>query len=130
MERYYYLKCVAGEGWNPVPLDPRGPRKCHFPASVAPVDGGCSRWVRKSGLLWAKLLESCPTVCDPVECSPPRLLQGILWSGWPCPPPGDLPDPGVNPGSPAWAGEFYNVCTTWEAFRMRSAQADSVTGEQ
>ena len=23
------------------------------------------------------------------------------WSGWPCPPPGDLPDPGVEPRSPA-----------------------------
>ena len=23
------------------------------------------------------------------------------WSGVPCPPPGDLPDPGIEPGSPA-----------------------------
>ena len=23
------------------------------------------------------------------------------WSGWPCPPPGDLPDPGIEPLSPA-----------------------------
>ena len=23
------------------------------------------------------------------------------WSGWPLPPPGDLPDPGIEPGSPA-----------------------------
>ena len=23
------------------------------------------------------------------------------WSGLPCPPPGDLPDPGMEPGSPA-----------------------------
>ena len=22
------------------------------------------------------------------------------WSGWPCPPPGDLPNPGIEPGSP------------------------------
>ena len=22
------------------------------------------------------------------------------WSGWPCPPPGDLPNPGMEPGSP------------------------------
>ena len=29
------------------------------------------------------------------------------WSGLPCPPPGDLPDPGIQPESPvspAWAG--------------------------
>jgi len=24
------------------------------------------------------------------------------WSGVPCPPPGDLPDPGMEPASPAW----------------------------
>jgi len=23
------------------------------------------------------------------------------WSGWPCPPPGDLPDPEIKPPSPA-----------------------------
>ena len=23
------------------------------------------------------------------------------WRGLPCPPPGDLPDPGIEPGSPA-----------------------------
>ena len=29
------------------------------------------------------------------------------WSGWPCPPPGDLPDPGIEPeslSSPPLAG--------------------------
>ena len=37
------------------------------------------------------------------------------WSGVPCPPPGDLPDPGTEPSSllsPALAGGFF---TTWEA---------------
>ena len=24
------------------------------------------------------------------------------WGGLPCPPPGDLPDPGIEPRSPAW----------------------------
>ena len=40
------------------------------------------------------------------------------WSGLPCPPPGDLPDPGIEPMSlmsPALAGEFFNTSTTWEA---------------
>ena len=48
------------------------------------------------------------------------------WSGLPCPPPGDLPDPGVEPAflmSPAMAGGFFFVClfvffttsTIWEA---------------
>ena len=27
------------------------------------------------------------------------------WSGLPCPPPDDLPDPGIKPGSPAWQAD-------------------------
>ena len=40
------------------------------------------------------------------------------WNGLPCPSPGDLPDPGIEPASltsPALAGKFFNTCTTWEA---------------
>ena len=29
------------------------------------------------------------------------------WSGLPFPPPGNLPDPGIEPVSPALAGEFF-----------------------
>ena len=29
------------------------------------------------------------------------------WSGLPFPPPGDLPDPGIKPVSPALAGKFF-----------------------
>ena len=40
------------------------------------------------------------------------------WSGLPCPPPGTLPDPGIEPVSlmsPALAGRFSTTSTTWEA---------------
>ena len=41
------------------------------------------------------------------------------WSGLPCPPPGDLPDPGIKPAvlyvSPALAGVFFTTNATWEA---------------
>ena len=39
------------------------------------------------------------------------------WSGMPCPPPGDLPDPGIEPTSlmsPALAGGFFTTRATWE----------------
>ena len=47
----------------------------------------------------AKLLQSCPTLCNPVYCSlPGSSVYGILrqeyWSGLSCPPPGDRPNPG------------------------------------
>ena len=53
-----------------------------------------------------KSLKSCPTLCDPVDCSLPGFsVHGILraryWSGLPFPSPGDFPNPGIEPGSPA-----------------------------
>ena len=38
------------------------------------------------------------------------------WSGLPCPPPGDLPDPGIKSASltfPALAGGFFTTSATW-----------------
>ena len=55
-----------------------------------------------------KVAQSCPTLCSSMDCSPPgSSVPGILqartlwWGGVPSPPPGDLPNPGVKPGSPA-----------------------------
>ena len=31
------------------------------------------------------------------------------WSGLPFPPPGDLPDPGIEPVSPALVGKFFST---------------------
>ena len=31
------------------------------------------------------------------------------WSGLPFPPPGNIPDPGIEPGSPALAGRFFTA---------------------
>ena len=45
------------------------------------------------------------------------------WSGLPCPPPEDLPDPGIKPTSllsPAWAGAFFTTSATWEACHLSS----------
>ena len=39
------------------------------------------------------------------------------WSGLPCPPPGNLSDPGTEPASltsPALAGRFFTTGATWE----------------
>ena len=39
------------------------------------------------------------------------------WSGLPCFPPGDLPDPEIDPASlmaPALAGRIFTISTTWE----------------
>ena len=90
--------------------------------------------------------QSCPALCDPMDCSPPGssvhgILQGCVcvfalshvrlfvtlwtavhqaplsmgfsrqqhWSQLPCPPPGHLPDPGMESVSPALAGRFFTT---------------------
>ena len=43
------------------------------------------------------------------------------WSGLPCPPPGDLSDPGTEPTSlmsPALAGRFFTTNAPWEALMV------------
>ena len=52
----------------------------------------------------AKLLQSCPTlwILWTVACQGPLSIgfsKQEYWSGLPRPPPGDLPDPGVEPAS-------------------------------
>ena len=71
----------------------------------------------------ANSLQSYLTLCDPMSCSPVArqaplsmgILQAKYWSGLPCPPPGDLHDPGVEPvslKSPALGGKFFTPSTT------------------
>ena len=48
------------------------------------------------------------------------------WGGLPCPPPVELPDPGIEPMSlmsPALAGRFLTTNTTWEARRRPFLEA-------
>ena len=53
-----------------------------------------------------RLLQSCPTLCNPMDYScQVSLSMGFSrqehWSGLPCSPPGDPPNPGIEPTSPA-----------------------------
>ena len=58
------------------------------------------------------VVQSCLTLCDPMDCKPPvsslsmKFSRQEYWSRLPRPPPGDLPDPGNEPTSPALAGGF------------------------
>ena len=77
----------------------------------------------------AQLLESCPTLCNPVDwtiATPPQVssVHGILqtrileWAAMPS--SRDLPNPGIKPmslTSPALAGRFFTTSATWEALQ-------------
>ena len=54
-----------------------------------------------------------------------RFSRQEYWSGLPCPPSGDLPDPGIKPAflmSPALVGGFFITSTTWEALAHSTGQ--------
>ena len=77
-------------------------------------------------MLHAKLLRSCPTLCEPMVALQVPLCLGFSghWSELPCLPPGDLLNPGIKPAyfmSPALAGGFFTTGTTWEAQRSMRA---------
>ena len=76
----------------------------------------------------AKSLQSCLTLCNPMDCSlPGSSVHGILqarileWVAMPS--PGDLPDSGIEPMSlmsPALVGDFFNTSSIWGAQLMHS----------
>ena len=58
-----------------------------------------------SKVLFCLVAQSCPTLWDPMDCSLPgscpwQFSRQEYWSGLPCPPPGNLPNPGIEPRSP------------------------------
>ena len=86
----------------------------------------------------SEVAQSCPTFCDPMDCSlPGSSVHGFprqkYWSGLPFPFPGDLPDPGVEPRSPAlfpaWASLVTqlvkNLPATWETWVLSLGWEDS-----
>ena len=74
----------------------------------------------------------CPTLYNPMDCSLPDssvhgLLQARILEREPFPSPGDLPNPGVEPGSPVlWADSllseppgnhpYVSICTLFFGF--------------
>ena len=49
-----------------------------------------------------KVARWCLTLCNPMDYAVHGILQGPeYWSGWPFPPPGDLPNPEIEPRSPS-----------------------------
>ena len=63
----------------------------------------------------AKLLQSCPALCNLMDSSPPdsfvhEILQARILEWIACPPSWDFPDPGIETASlmsPALVGEFF-----------------------
>ena len=90
-----------------------------FLGSKITVDGDCSHEIKRHLLLGRKaitnrggggggglVVKSCPTLATPwtIALQVPLSVgfsRQEYWSGLPYPSPGDLPDPGIKPRSPA-----------------------------
>ena len=80
----------------------------HFPLSTQPSTLSTLPSTHRLLLLFLCVLvtQSCSTLCDSMDCSPPgsslhgihqaRILEWVPFSS-----PGDLPEPGIEPRSPA-----------------------------
>ena len=76
------------------------------------VAGGAAS--KPQGDLRVSVAQSCPTLCSPVDCSPPgssvhgilqaRILEWVAIFFL-----GDLPNPGVETGSPALQADSFTV---------------------
>ena len=92
--------------------------------------------------MWGKsemkelVTQSCLTLCDPIDCSPPgsavhgilqaRILEWVALSS----PPGNLPNPGIEPRSPASqaiTGRFPIFPINQQLLFSRWVMSDSVT---
>ena len=66
----------------------------------------------------AMSLQSCPPLSSPQAPLSIEFSRQEYWSGLSCPPPGHLPDPGIQPASPMYpasALRFFTTSTNWEA---------------
>ena len=75
-------------------------------------------------------LQSCLTLCNPMNCTADysplsmKFPRQDYWNGLPLPPPGDLPDPGIEPESYiAWIGRrvLYHSCQLGSPVSIRYA---------
>ena len=72
-------------------------------------------------------LRSSPTLCDPMDQAHQNPLsmgfsQQNYWNGLSHPPPGDLPDPGIKPASPALTGRFFTTEPAAEPYINHTTQ--------
>ena len=94
-----------------------------------PLDKGLQEMLQRKQILsmgtciCAKSLQSCRTLCNLMDCSPPGssacgILQAKILEWVSMPYSRDLPDPGIEPVSlmsPALAGGFFTTSTTQES---------------
>ena len=83
--------------------------------------------IKYNKLVWerlytVKVAQSCPTLCDSVDCKSMEFSRPEYWSGEPFPSPGDLPNPRIEPRSPALRTDALTSVVRAELQRRQSAK--------
>ena len=91
---------------------------CHCRSSIS---APCPHppWVSTLSLISHVQLCVTPWI---IACKPPLPMafsRQEYWSGLPCPPPRDLPDPGTEPGSPALQADYLPCEPPGKLFRQQ-----------
>ncbi|CAM9794401.1 unnamed protein product [Rangifer tarandus platyrhynchus] len=110
-----WLRLPLPMQWIHIPPLVREPRS-HMPCGQKPKTSNRSNMVTNSIKTWptskvkSEVVQLCPTLFNPVDCSPPvsslhgilqaRILEWVAISS-----PGDIPNPGIGPGSPAFQAD-------------------------
>ena len=108
---------------SPLSVDLCSLAAIHLGQSLSLVSCEMGTMIVSISRMCAKSLQSCLTLCDPIDCSlPGSSVHGILQSRileWVAMPSSrDLPKPGIellSLMSPALAGGFVTTSATWEA---------------
>ena len=97
----------------------------------APCQNGTKHFKNRSLLLF-----SCSVVSDsfetfswPVACQPPLSMafpRVEYWSGLPFPPPGDPPNPGIEPSLLHWETKFFTTEPPGKPDRLNKLNAPQV----
>ena len=91
-------------------------------SSLSTIKVVSSAYLRLMITVLCLVAQSCPTLWNTVDCSlsgpvSMRFSRQECWNGLPCPPLGDLPNPGIKPRSRI-AGGFFTVWLTREALMI------------
>ena len=91
-------------------------------SSLSTIKVVSSAYLRLMITVLCLVAQSCPTLWNTVDYSlsgpvSMRFSRQECWNGLPCPPLGDLPNPGIKPRSRI-AGGFFTVWLTREALMI------------
>ena len=115
------FKCESFTKNDSAPFPPKKLMLIVFPSSTTSSQMG--GWLTNTEVTFCVLscfshvqLFAAPQTVAHQACLSMGFSRQEYWSGWPCPPPGDLPDPGIEPVSSLlhWQAGSLSLVPPWK----------------